>query len=187
MSVESQLSRAHAYKESGSAHFRQKNYKLAIADYSKIFLWTNHLDVPSELKILKSQIEEPEAVDEKFDENENDFPTPVQVGIARSLRLAANSNLATCYFRLEDYEKCRKFAESALSLDSNHSKSKLRIAQTIMRQTPSQFESAESLLNQVKAEYPTDPELLNELKLVQIEKNKFKEKQRKIFSNMFNE
>ena len=48
------------------------------------------------------------------------------------LQITSNSNLATCYAKMEDWEKSLRYAECAQVLDESHTKSKFLVAQALV-------------------------------------------------------
>eukprot|EP00808_Paulinella_micropora_P026566 g25626.t1 len=130
------IATARTLKEEGNDLFKAKEYKMALAKYTKIFLWVNHLDVPTELAQMTTA-------------------TPVKQDIktqARELRLAANTNCATCYLRLNDLDKAKEFVERGLALDANSPRCRLIRGQVAWR--TGDLETARSDLESVKDVFP---------------------------------
>jgi tetratricopeptide (TPR) repeat protein len=172
-SIDDYLNKAMQYKSVGNSYYAAGEYLSAIAQYGKIFLWVNCLDIPTELTSMNLS----------EDDNQHINPTASQRAIAHSIRISANLNLSISYLKLDEIKKSLHYAEEALVLDPNNAKARFRRAQCLLRL--GQYENALEDLKEAIKVYPNDKEIKNEINNANKKLQQQKQKQRETFAKMF--
>mmetsp|Transcript_4502 Transcript_4502/g.6737 ORF Transcript_4502/g.6737 Transcript_4502/m.6737 type:complete len:228 (-) Transcript_4502:217-900(-) len=98
------MKKATELKNAGNIFYREKKYQKALAKYTKIFLYVNHLTLPDNLKQM---------VGTRAPDTSN-----VEQKDVKKIQVVANQNCALCFFQLKRYDKCEEFCNRALAIDS---------------------------------------------------------------------
>jgi tetratricopeptide (TPR) repeat protein len=109
------ISTAQQLKAQGNQLVSEQNYKLAVKQYVKIFLYIRGIKPPPMAQFLEQSI--PMEHHPLSAELEQEI---------HALELSANLNLALCFLKLKDYDKVIKFAGDALKVDPENYKAMYR-------------------------------------------------------------
>ena len=125
-----------------SAHTPQeRKFQEALKYYTKIFLYTNHLDVPQELAGLPGM----------SSHSGPEVSADIKEGALR-LRIVANQNCAQCFFMLKKYAKVIEFAQRALKLDAAAGKALMLRGRARLRL--GELDAAEADLRSIASKFP---------------------------------
>lgn len=103
------LAKANNYKETGNTYYKSGDYSTALSNYTKIFLYINHLDVNNEISGLCVTLGE--NVSNSGPSLSNELLQQV-----KSLKILGNLNCCQSALKLKQYEKALQFAERVKQL-----------------------------------------------------------------------
>uniref|UniRef100_A0A7S3ZF81 peptidylprolyl isomerase n=1 Tax=Lotharella globosa TaxID=91324 RepID=A0A7S3ZF81_9EUKA len=158
-------------KTDGNAFYKQKQYQKALAKYTKIFLYVDHLTVPQDLKSM---------VGNKAPSSGSVKPEDI-----KKIQVVANQNCAMCYLRQERFDKSEEFCNRALKIKPDASKAIMIRGRARLRLKPPNLDGAQEDLNLAAKAFPNDKNIKNDLEALKKSFKKVRDKQRKLFAGMF--
>lgn len=126
MNSSEKLANAHILKDEGNSLFQSKEYEKAIASYHNA------------LRRLGTAMLRP-------DQGMTSEEAHALTSTDRALRSTIHSNIAACWYSLEDFEKCLSFCERSLKLNSSNAKSLFRKA--LVMEKRCEFDACMELLD----------------------------------------
>jgi len=117
------LHQAEAYKEEGNKLYKEGAYKRALGAYHKVFCYVNGLQVPGNERV--DGLDATAAVDGSV--NRNRLPKE-SVEDLRKLKQSTRLNMAACYLKVGEFQKCVDACTTALTFGES-SKAHFRRAQ----------------------------------------------------------
>lgn len=168
-----QIQQAEAYKDEGNKLFGQSEHRRALGAYHKVFCYLNGLQAPptegtAEATPATSSTQIPK---EKVEE-------------VRKLKQSTRLNMAACYLKLEEPQKCVEACGKALELGES-AKAHYRRGQAFAELR--NFSGARSELERAKDLAPDDPGITAELRKVRAAFSKGNDKERRKCAKMFAE
>ncbi|DAZ95321.1 TPA: hypothetical protein N0F65_002428, partial [Lagenidium giganteum] len=151
------VARANAYKLRANEAFRASKYRTALTFYKRALRW---LAAPTNCV---------------FDDKQRTAVEP--------LVITCHVNVATCLWKLEQWDKCASACTKALDLDANHVKALFRRAQ--VRLKAKDFDSAVADLEHAFKIEPTNKHVGTELDSAIRQRIQFKNKAKKAYAGMF--
>jgi len=111
-----QIAEAERYKAEGNDRFKEANYKRALGAYHKVFCYVNGLTLPGEKTQASAQLE---MMGKSGSEANNQVPID-RVEDVKKLKASTHLNMAACYLKLEEHQKCVDACGKSLELASSH-------------------------------------------------------------------
>mmetsp|Transcript_5109 Transcript_5109/g.12247 ORF Transcript_5109/g.12247 Transcript_5109/m.12247 type:complete len:210 (-) Transcript_5109:215-844(-) len=105
--VLAQIEEAEGYKQRGNDFVKEKEYKKALGAYHKVFLYVNYLQIPGEKSEASSY------ADMMGKKNQPQVPAE-RVEDVKRLKQSTSLNMALCYLKTTQYEKCVDACSKAL-------------------------------------------------------------------------
>uniref|UniRef100_A0A7S1F0W2 peptidylprolyl isomerase n=1 Tax=Noctiluca scintillans TaxID=2966 RepID=A0A7S1F0W2_NOCSC len=170
MSVLDQIKQAEEFKEAGNGQFKEGNYKRALASYHKVFLYVNGLQISSERSALPEESRSTNVVPKD------------RVEDVKRLKLTTNLNMAACYLKLDDHQKCVDTCGKVLEAGAN-SKAFFRRGQAYAAMK--NVEGARNDFQRARELAPDDPAINAELRRLKSVAAQVDEKEKKTFGGMF--
>lgn len=151
-----QIRQAQAYKEEGNALYGDGNYKKALGSYHKVFCFLNGLHAPPETRSAG----EPSSGDSTLGSRANQIPKD-SVEDVKKLKQTTRLNMAACYLKVGEPQKCIDACSKALEFGAN-AKAHFRRAQAYADLR--NFSGAQSDLERARELNPDDPAVVAELR-----------------------
>lgn len=177
-----QITQAEAYKDEGNRHYREGNYKRALGAYHKVFCYVNGLQAPADCPA--------DAAGAGFagiPGIPSGFAPASQIPreslpAVKMLKQSTRLNMAACYLKLGEHQKCVDACTTALELGSN-SKAHFRRGQAYAELR--NLTAARNDLEKAHKLAPDDKTVSAELKKLRAGFAKGDENERKQFAKMF--
>merc|ERR1712083_1193165 len=106
--VLAQIDQAESYKQEGNTHFKEQNYKRALGNYHKVFCYVNGLQVPGEKN-------EAASYGEMMGKSNSSQVPADRVKDAKQLKQSTHLNMAACYLKISQHQKCVASCTKALN------------------------------------------------------------------------
>lgn len=151
-----QIRQAQAYKEEGNALYGDGNYKKALGSYHKVFCFLNGLHAPPETR----SVGEPSGGDSTLGSRANQIPKDSVEDVKR-LKQTTRLNMAACYLKVGEPQKCIDACSKALEFGEN-AKAHFRRAQAYADLR--NFSGAQNDLERARELNPDDPAVVAELR-----------------------
>ncbi|CAE7032142.1 FKBP4 [Symbiodinium natans] len=169
--VEEQLKQAEAYKEEGNRFHKEGNYKRALGAYHKVFCFVNGLVPPP-----AGQKEDPQ------DPGPGNQIPHDRVEDLKKLKQTTRLNMAACYLKVGDFQKCVEACTAALDFGA-HAKAYFRRAQAYVELRNLGDASAD--LEKARALAPEDAGILAQLRQVRRSMKQCDAEDRQRYAGMF--
>jgi len=173
--AEELISQAQAYKEEGNKWYGEGSYKRALGAYHKVFLYVNGLQAPTDRSISDT------TDGAKAFSNASMIPKDRTEDV-KKLKQSTRLNMAACYLKLEEHQKCVDACSQALELGSS-SKAHFRRGQAYAGLR--NFGGARADLERARELAPDDPAIVAELRRVRTAFSQGDERERKRCARMF--
>jgi len=174
-----QLKQAEAHKEEGNQFFKDGNYKKALGAYHKVFCYVNGLQTPAATS--------PGDGKEGDSSSSRSVPSSSQVPKERMqdlrvLKQSSRLNMAACYLRTDEHQKCVDACTKALELGSS-AKAYFRRGQAYLELR--NLSGARSDLERARELTPKDPAIIAELRKLRTALGQANPKERASYAKMF--
>lgn len=169
-----QIAQAEEYKQTGNEAYGEGNYKKALGAYHKVFCYVNGLQAPPERAAddaarsavnLESQIPQDRVADVK------------------RLKHSTKLNMAACYLKLGEHQKCVDACTQALELGLPSSKAFFRRGQAHAELR--NFGGARSDLERARELAPEDAAIVAELRKLREASGRGDEREKRTYAKMF--
>jgi len=150
--IEEMIKTAQGLKATGNDFFKKNDFQKALASYTKIFLYTNHLDKDKGMTESQSQ----------------------QI---KELRIAAYLNCATCFLKQSKYDKALSQIELLLNVEKDYPKAIFRRGQIYLAK--GELDLAKKDLRAAAKTFPKDATLKQDLQTLAKKGVEAVEKQKK--------
>lgn len=177
--VAEQLRQAEAYKEEGNTWFKEGNYKKALGAYHKVFCYVNGLQAAPER--ASSDSKEDGASPSQSSTAANQIPKE-RADDVKKLKQSSRLNMAFCYLKLGEHQKCVDACSKALELGSS-SKAYFRRGQAFLELR--NMAGAKADLERARELTPNDSAIVAELRKLRSAYSKADPKEKKNFAKMF--
>lgn len=174
-----QLRQAEAHKEEGNQFFKDGNYKKALGAYHKVFCYVNGLQVPSPTSSVESK--DGDSSPSRSPPSSSQVPKE-RVEDLRKLKQSSRLNMAACYLRLEEHQKCVDACSKALELGSS-AKAYFRRGQAYLELR--NLSGAKNDLERARELTPNDPAIIAELRKLRSALGQANPKERASYAKMF--
>jgi len=165
-----QLRQGEAYKEEGNRWFKEANYKRALGAYHKVFCYVNGLQVPSDREVASGDTGSQRGRLPK--EHAEDL---------RLLKQTARLNMAACYIKVGEHQKCVDACTAALELGAS-SKAHFRRGQAYAELR--NFVAAKTDLEKAQELEPGETAIAQELRNLKSIQLRGDEQERKRYAKM---
>eukprot|EP00419_Tripos_fusus_P004280 CAMPEP_0172682442 /NCGR_PEP_ID=MMETSP1074-20121228/18173_1 /TAXON_ID=2916 /ORGANISM="Ceratium fusus, Strain PA161109" /LENGTH=368 /DNA_ID=CAMNT_0013501127 /DNA_START=12 /DNA_END=1114 /DNA_ORIENTATION=- len=165
-----QLRQGEAYKEEGNRWFKEANYKRALGAYHKVFCYVNGLQVPSDREISSGDTGSQRGRLPK--ERAEDL---------RALKQSTKLNMAACYLKVGEHQKCVDACTAALELGAS-SKAHFRRGQAYAELR--NFVAAKTDLEKAQELEPDESAIAQELRKLKNSQLRGDEQERKRYAKM---
>jgi len=170
--AEEQLRQGKAYKEEGNRWFKEANYKRALGAYHKVFCYVNGLQV----------LDDRSAASQSGDTSSQRGRLPKEhAEDLRLLKQSAKLNMAACYLKVGQHQKCVAACTAALDLGVS-SKAHFRRGQAYAELR--NFVAAKTDLEKAQELEPGDTVIAQELRKLKSSQLRGDEKERKRYAKM---
>mmetsp|Transcript_59037 Transcript_59037/g.175629 ORF Transcript_59037/g.175629 Transcript_59037/m.175629 type:complete len:226 (+) Transcript_59037:71-748(+) len=172
-----QIEQAESYKQQGNTFFKEGSYRRALGNYHKVFCFVNGLQIPGEKNEASSY------ADMMGTSMTSASQVPKErVEDVKKLKQSTHLNMAACYLKLSEHQKCVTACNKALA-QGQLSKAHFRRGQAQLElrnldEAKQDFEKAREL-------EPSDPAIEKELKRLKVAFAQQDAKARKTFARMF--
>mmetsp|Transcript_4428 Transcript_4428/g.13428 ORF Transcript_4428/g.13428 Transcript_4428/m.13428 type:complete len:218 (-) Transcript_4428:277-930(-) len=172
-----QVEQAEQYKQKGNGHFKEADYRKALGSYHRVFCFVNGLQVPGEGS-------EAASYGQMMGKSSPGLQVPAEkVEDLRLLKQSTYLNMAACYLKLDEYDKCITTCTKAMSGSEPNSKAHFRRGQAHLAMR--NLDEAKADLELAKQLVPEDAACDKELRKL---KQAFKDhaaKEKQTFAKMF--
>merc|ERR1712232_949733 len=155
------------------------NYKRALGNYHKVFCYVNGLQVPGE----KSEASSYTDMMGKSAQG-SQVPTD-KVESVKRLKQSTHLNMAACYLKTQEHQKCVDACTKALGAAGPISKAYFRRGQAHLELR--NLDEAKDDLEQARKLEPNDPALEKEVRRLKQAFAQFEAKEKKKYAKMFSE
>ncbi|XP_053741301.1 peptidyl-prolyl cis-trans isomerase FKBP4 [Synchiropus splendidus] len=155
MNTAEKLEQSSVVKEKGTQYFKEGKYKKASVQYKRIVSWLEHESSLSGEEETK----------------------------AKALKLAAHLNLAMCYLKLQEPNQALESCDKALEMDGSNEKALFRRGEALYGMK--EFERAKEDFQRVLQLYPANKAAKSQVVLCQKQIKEQREKDKRIYANMF--
>lgn len=177
--VAEQLKQAEAHKEEGNKFFKEQNYKKALGAYHKVFCYVNGLQTPPVTS--PGDGKEGDSSSSRSTPGSSQVPKE-RVEDLRVLKQSSRLNMAACYLRTDEHQKCVDACSKALELGSS-AKAYFRRGQAYLELR--NLSGARHDLERARDLTPKDPAILAELRKLRTALGQANPKERATYAKMF--
>lgn len=174
-----QLRQAEAHKDEGNKFFKDGNYKKALGAYHKVFCYVNGLQAPSAMS--SSDVKDGDSSPGRSASSSSQVPKD-RVDDLRKLKQSSRLNMAACYLKLEEHQKCVDACTKAMELGSS-AKAYFRRGQAYLELR--NLSGARNDLEKARELTPNDPAIIAELRKLRSALGQANPKERASYKKMF--
>merc|ERR1712232_532191 len=171
-----QLEQAEQYKQDGNAHFKEGNYKRALGNYHKVFCYVNGLQVPGEKSEASSYTD-------MMGKSAGSQVPDDKVESVKRLKQSTHLNMAACYLKTQEHQKCVDACTKALAAASPVTKAYFRRGQANLELR--NLDEAKDDFEHVKKLEPDNKEVEKELRRLKQAFAQYEAKEKKKYAKMF--
>jgi tetratricopeptide (TPR) repeat protein len=173
-----QLRQAEAHKEEGNKLFKDGHYRKALGQYHKVFCYVNGLQVPVTASSGEGKDDE---ASRSTPASSSQVPKE-RVDDLKKLKQSSRLNMAACYLKLEEFQKCVDACTQALQLGSS-AKAYFRRGQAHLELR--NLSGARNDLERARELTPNDPAIIVELRKLRSALSQADPKERASYAKMF--
>ncbi|CAK0807752.1 unnamed protein product [Prorocentrum cordatum] len=171
------LKEAQEFKQQGNARFKEGEWRKALGSYHKVFCYINGLSLPG-------QKSEAASYGEMMGRSTSASQVPAEhVEEFKQLQLSTNLNMAACYLKIAEYQKCQTACGKALAVSGDSSKAYFRRGQANLELRD--LDAARTDFEQARALAPEDPAVEKELKRLKVAFQRHEKQEKARFAKMF--
>lgn len=171
-----QIQEAESFKAKGNERFKEGDYRKALGAYHRVFCYVNGLQIPGEKSEASSY------TDMMGKSNTANLVPVEKVEDMKKLKHSTNLNMAFCYLKLGQHQKCIEAANKALDVQQSP-KAFFRRGQAHLELR--NLDEAKSDFQEAQRLDPADPAIAAELRRLKAAFAQHEAKEKKKFSKMF--
>merc|ERR1719247_3337915 len=165
-------------REEGNKLFKDGHYRKALGQYHKVFCYVNGLQVPVTASSGEGKDDE---ASRSTPASSSQVPKE-RVDDLRKLKQSSRLNMAACYLKLEEHQKCVDACTKAMELGSS-AKAYFRRGQAYLELR--NLSGARSDLERARELTPNDPAIVAELRKLRSALGQANPKERASYAKMF--
>merc|ERR1712087_744950 len=169
------LSKRRSTKRMETLFFKDQDYKKALGNYHKVFCYVNGLSVPGEKT-------EASAYGDMMGKSNSSQVPPEKVEDLKKLKQSTHLNMAACYLKTSQPQKCINSCTKALA-DGDNTKALVRRGQAYLELR--NLDEAKADFERAKALEPSNPAIEQELKRLKVAFKQHDQKEKERYKNMF--